>query len=72
MCPEVAVNGKFLPGKSIFFVKLSEKFKLFGHLPLKIKFSFVKLSEKSKFLGNLPGKIEFFYPDTRPPDYKPD
>ena len=37
ICPEVAVNGQFLPGKSNFF-KLPEKVKIFGHLPGKNDF----------------------------------
>ena len=34
ICPEVAVNGLFLLGKSIFL--LPEKFKIFGNLPAKL------------------------------------
>ncbi len=38
ICPEVAINGQFLPGKSNFFVKLPEKAKFFRNLPRKIEF----------------------------------
>ena len=36
ICPEVAVNEQFLPGKSNFF-KLPEKSKFFENLPEKIE-----------------------------------
>ena len=48
ICPEAAVNEKFLPGKSIFF-KLPEKSKFFKNLP-----------EKVEIFQNLPGKIDIF------------
>jgi len=37
ICPEVAVNGKYLPGKSKFFVECPEKLKFFGNLLGKIE-----------------------------------
>jgi len=36
ICPEVAVNDQFLPGKSKFIVKLPEKSKFFENLNGKI------------------------------------
>ena len=55
ICPEIAVNDQFLPGKFNFFVKLPEKSKCVENLPGQILC--VKLAEKkSNFsLISLPG-----------------
>ena len=74
ICPEVhvAVNEQFLNGKSKFFVKFHEKIKFLLKFAWKNRIRFKITMEKSKFFENLPGKIDFFYPDLRPPDFKPD
>ena len=72
ICPEIAVNSQFLPGKSIFFGNLPlklgilykitfKKMEIFRKFALKNRF-FVKLPEtKSKFLGNFPRKSIFLW-----------
>src|SRR6218665_1218011 len=50
ICPEVAVNGQFLPGKSKFVFDICLENKIF--------FNCLK---KLKFIGNLPGTIEMFF-----------
>ena len=64
ICPRLAVNGQFLPGKSKFFMKLPEKSKFFENLPGKI--DFFKLPEKTTLFENLPGKIDFLPGSTNP------
>ena len=75
ICPEVAVNGQFLSGKSKFYLKLPEKNRNFSEICLENQ-TFLESAWKNrilKFLGNLPGKIEFYFdPDPWPPDFKPD
>ena len=46
ICSEVAVNGKFLPGKSKYFVKLPEEIEIFPKFSLKNSNFFVKLNKK--------------------------
>ena len=45
ICPEVAVNGQFLPGKSTLLVKLPEKPKCFVNLPGKIKILLTRIHD---------------------------
>jgi len=69
ICPEVAINEQFLPGKSIFW--LPEKIEIFRKFAWKNRnFSkmclenrnFLKICmEKYKFFKNLPEKIEIFH-----------
>ena len=54
ICPEVAVNGQFLPGKSNIFVKLPEKNRFF-----------LKLSEK--FFGEICLENRNFLPGSTTP-----
>jgi len=51
ICPEVAVNEQFLPGKSDFFLNCLKKSKLFKTLLEKSIFFKICL-EKSKFFKN--------------------
>ena len=48
ICPEVAVNGQFLPGNRICF-KLPEKIESFPKFAWRNRNLFVKLPEKIKF-----------------------
>jgi len=82
ICQEVAVNGQFLPGNSIFFNFLKNRKKFLVKFTEKIK-NFRKFAWKNRnFLWNCL-KIEifrkfawknqiFFDPDPRPPDFKPE
>jgi len=45
ICPEVAVNGQFLPGDSNSFVKLPEKSKVFGNLPEQIEMLLTRIHD---------------------------
>jgi len=45
ICPEVAVNGQFLPGKSIFFKNCLKKSKFFGNLLGKIKIFLTRIHD---------------------------
>jgi len=58
ICPEIAVNSQFSPGKSKSFVKLPKKSKFFGNLPWKVFFCEIPW-KKSKFFGNFPRKLNF-------------
>jgi len=61
MCPEVAVNGQFLPGKSKLFLNCL-KIEIFQKFAWKSRNSSKICLEKSKFFKNLPAwiKSKFF------------
>ena len=59
ICPEVAISEHFLPGKSIFVLKLPEKIEIFQNFASENRICLICL-EKSKFLENLHGKFEIF------------
>ena len=46
ICPEIALNSQFLPGKSKLFVKLPKKIEIFRKFTLKNRIFFFKLPEK--------------------------
>ena len=69
ICPEVAVNDQFLPGKSKFLGNCQKKLKFFKNLPVRNGIFCVKLPEKIEFCM---AKWKFFDQDPRPPDFKPD
>jgi len=65
ICPEVAVNEQFLPGKSNGFLNCLRKSKFFKTL--------VKLPEKIEISLKCARKIEIFLTRIHdPPDFKPD
>src|SRR6218665_1543712 len=59
ICPEVAINEQFLPGKSKLFLNCLKKSNIFENLMKKSKF-FKNMPGKIDIFLNLPGKSKFF------------
>jgi len=53
-------------------VKLPEEIKIFENVPGKNRNFLVKLPEDIEMFRKFAWKNRFFYPDARPPDFKPD
>jgi len=59
ICPEIAVNSQFLPGKLTFFVKLPKKIEILWKFALNEIF-FVKLPEKNRNFSDICPEKSFF------------
>jgi len=71
ICPDVAVNGQFLPGKSDFF-SIAWKILIIRKFAWKNRI-FLKIAWKNRhFLKICLEKSIFFYPESRPPDFNSD